>query len=79
MPDLQKNYSTELEKLQTRVKKCSIEALDSIEFFLKEANAYTEGIPIDIEKEVRWEIDKFKRNCPCTKPKTEKNRLFGIM
>jgi hypothetical protein len=68
MPDIQKYYS-DLLKLRTRVEECDIQALDSIDFFLKEANAYTSGIPIDLEKEVRWEIDKFKRNCMCTKPR----------
>lgn len=77
MQDIQKYYLTELAKLQTRVKECNIEALDSVEFFLKEANAYTEGIPIDIEKEVRWEIDKFKRNCIVGKPKIVKKNFFG--
>jgi len=65
MPDIEKYYSTDLVKLQKRVEECDIEVLDSVEFFLKEANAYTSGIPIDIEKEVRWEIDKFKRKCTC--------------
>lgn len=69
MPDIQKYYSTDLVKLKKRVEECDINTLDSIEFFLKEANAYTSGIPIDIEKDVRWEIDKFKRNCMCAKPK----------
>ena len=69
MPDIQKYYSTDLAKLKERVEQCDIDTLDSIEFFLKEANAYTSGIPIDVEKEVRWKIDKFKRNCICAKPK----------
>lgn len=72
MPDIEKYYSTDLVKLKKRVEECDIDILDSIEFFLKEANAYTSGIPIDIEKEVRWEIDKFKRNCMCAKPKIVK-------
>lgn len=73
MPDIQKYYSTDLVKLKTMVEDCNADALDSIEFFLKEANAYTSGIPIDLEKEVRWEIDKFKRNCICTKQKSQKS------
>ena len=63
MPDIQKYYSTDLVELKKRVEECDINTVDSIEFFLKEANAYTAGIPVDIEKEVRWNIDKFKRNC----------------
>lgn len=69
MPDIQKYYSTDLVTLKKRVEECDIGALDSIEFFLKEANAYATGIPIDIEKEVRWEIYKFKRNCVSHKHK----------
>ena len=76
MRNNQNYYLTELAKLQTRVKDCNIEALDSIEFFLKEANTYTEGIPIYIEKEVCWEIDKFKRNCFISKPKIVKKSFF---
>ena len=68
MPDIQKYYSTDLVKLREMVEKCDIDTIDSIEFFLKEANAYTSGIPLEIEKEVRWEINKFKRNCICIKP-----------
>lgn len=69
MRDIQKYYSTDLVNLKKRVEECDIGTFDSIEFFLKEANAYASGIPIDIEKDVRWEIDKFKRNCLCAKPK----------
>lgn len=69
MPDIQKYYSTDIVKLKKRVEECDIEAIDSIEFFLKEANAYTSGVPMEIEKYVHFEIDKFKRNCICTKPK----------
>lgn len=72
MPDIQKDYSRDLETLKKRVENCDIDVLDSIEFFLKEANVYTYGIPIDIEKDVRWEINTFKRNCICNKPKIEK-------
>jgi hypothetical protein len=67
MPDIQRYYSEDLVQLKKRVQECNIDTLDSIEFFLKEANAYTSGIPIDIEKDVRWEINKFKRNCMCIK------------
>ena len=41
----QKEYYTEdLEKLRNRVSKCSTEVLDSLEFFLEEANTYSAGI-----------------------------------
>lgn len=77
MPDIDKYYLIDLAKLKKRVEECNIDALDSLEFFLKEANAYTAGIPIDIEKEVRWEIDKFKRNCVVNKSKNVKNSFLS--
>jgi len=60
-------YTDDLKKLKERVSKCDIDTLDSIEFFLGEANAYTAGITADIEKEVRDEIKIFKKYCSCTK------------
>ena len=75
--DVLKYYSIELEKLKKNVDECNVNALDSIDFFLKEANTYDKGIPLDIEKEVRWEIDKFKRNCIAQKPTIVKKGFFS--
>ena len=47
--DVLKYYSIELEKLKKNVDECNVNALDSIDFFLKEANTYDKGIPLDIE------------------------------
>lgn len=60
-------YAEDLEKLRKRVDKCSLETLDSLEFFLKEADAHMAGISDDIMKEIHSEIDTFKKLCHCEK------------
>lgn len=63
MTNQREYYAEDLEKLKNRVDKCNIEVLDSLEFFMEEANAYMQGISNDIIKEIKEEIKKFKKNC----------------
>lgn len=65
MADEKEYYAEDLEKLKQRVNKCSFDVLDSLEFFLGEANAYGAGISDDIVKEINNEIKTFKKNCRC--------------
>lgn len=58
-------YAEDLKKLKGDVDKCSIDILNSLEYFLEEANAYSTGIPIDIENEVKSQIRRFKKDCTC--------------
>ncbi len=60
-----KYYGRELDVLKIRVNNCDINALDSIDFFLREANTHTTGISEDVEKQIRKEINRFKKDCIC--------------
>ena len=79
MSYIQRDYSANLEELKTRVEKCDVSALDNIEFFFKEANTYTSGITTDVEKEVRWEINKFRRSCTCPTIRKKDGRLSRMI
>lgn len=58
-------YIEDLQKLRNRIDKCSNETLDSLVFFMEEANAYVQGISEDIIKEIKDEVKKFKKDCRC--------------
>ena len=58
-------YTEDLEKLRNRVSKCSTQVLDSLEFFLEEANTYSAGISDDIVNKIKDDVKKFKKNCMC--------------
>lgn len=58
-------YSKELKELKKRVSNCDIRTLDSVEFFLTQANMYTSGISVEVEKEVRNEMHRFANKCNC--------------
>lgn len=60
-------YNKVLIELKERVDKCDINIVNSLTFFMKEANAYTTGIPTDVEKQVIDEANRFKRDCKCAK------------
>lgn len=63
-------YSKELKELKSRVSNCDIMALDSVEFFLTQANMYATGISAEVEKEVRNEMHRFIGSCKCIKMPT---------
>ena len=65
MSDHKEYYAEDLEKLRNRVNKCNSDTLDSLVYFLEEANAYTQGISDDIIKEIKDEVKKFKKDCRC--------------
>ena len=60
-------YTEDISKLRQRVDNCNIDVLDSIEFFLGEANAYTTGISDDIVKQINEEVKRYKKYCRCEK------------
>lgn len=58
-------YAEDLEKLRDRVDKCNSDTLDSLVYFLEEANAHMTGVSDDIIKEIKDEVKKFKKDCRC--------------
>jgi hemerythrin-like domain-containing protein len=58
-------YSKELKELKKRVSNCDTRTLDSIEFFLTQANTRMAGISRDVEKEVQNEMHRFTNKCNC--------------
>ena len=45
---------------------------DSIEFFLREANAHMAGISEDVERKINSEINRFKKDCKCKRSSPKK-------
>ncbi len=63
--NLLKYYDDDMKKLKENVNNCDKDILNSLEYFLEEANSYTSGIPIEIENEIKTQIHKFRENCKC--------------
>lgn len=62
---LSEYYKDELKKLNENIDKCNTDFLNSIEYFLEEANSHTTGIPTDIENIVKKQMRSFRYNCTC--------------
>jgi hypothetical protein len=67
-----KYYKEDLDKLTKRVNDCSTDTLDSIEFFLLEADAHMQGISDNIKEKIRNEINRFKKDCKCKRSSIKK-------
>ena len=61
----QEYYKKDLDLLKERSSKCNEELINSLLFFLGEANTHTTGISQDIEKEIRDISLEFKKKCSC--------------
>ena len=60
-------YAEDLEKLKNRVNKCDTQTLDSLVFFMQEADAHMAGISSDIVEEIKDEVKRYKKDCFCKK------------
>ena len=58
-------YAKDLEKLRNRVNKCDTQTLDSLIFFLQEADAHMAGISSDIVEDIKYEVSRYKTDCLC--------------
>lgn len=70
----QEYYTEDIKLLKRRVAKCDEGIINSLLFFLAEANTHMSGINQDIEKEIRDEALEFKKKCSC-QPNTWKKKL----
>ncbi len=61
----QEYYAKDLKLLKERVAKCDEGIINSLLFFLTEANTRMSGINQDLEKEIRDEALEFKKKCSC--------------
>ncbi len=61
----QEYYAKDLKLLKERVTKCDEGIINSLLFFLTEANTRMSGINQDLEKEIRDEALEFKKKCSC--------------
>lgn len=62
-----KNYEEIVERLRTSVDKCSSEVSTIMQYFLTEANSYSEGIPTEVAREVNNLSSRFFSKCTCMK------------
>lgn len=59
-------YAKDLNVLRERVRHCSRDVLNSLVFFMEEANKHATGISDDVVKEIKDEVAKFRKNdCDC--------------
>lgn len=56
-------YKDDLERLRNRVNKCDIDILDSLYFFMNEADTYPSGLPEIVTTNIENEIKTFKKYC----------------
>jgi hypothetical protein len=61
----QEYYAKDIKLLKERVAKCDENIINSLLFFLTEANTHMSGINQDLEKEIRDEALEFKKKCSC--------------
>ncbi len=61
----QEYYAEDIKLLKERVAKCDENIINSLLFFLREANTQMSGIDQDLEREIRDEALEFKKNCSC--------------
>lgn len=61
----QEYYAKDIKLLKERVAKCDENIMNSLLFFLTEANTHTSGINQDLEKEIRDQALEFKKKCSC--------------
>ena len=62
----EKNYYAEdLKLLKERSHRCNEDIINSLLFFLGEANTHMTGISQDIEREIRDISLEFKKKCSC--------------
>ncbi len=60
-------YDKKIEELRHAVDKCSSEVSTIMQYFIKEANAHSSGIPREVEKEVDNLSFIFFSKCGCVK------------
>lgn len=58
-------YTEDLKLLKERVAKCDESIINSLLFFLAEANTRMSGLNQDLEREIRDEALEFKKKCSC--------------
>jgi hypothetical protein len=59
-------YKKELYKLQNRVDKCSIDVIDSLLYFLKEADSNMAGLERELMNDINFMTNTFKTTCNCS-------------
>lgn len=58
-------YAKDIKLLKERVVKCDENVINSLLFFLTEANTHMSGINQDLEKGIRDQALEFKKKCSC--------------
>lgn len=65
MSDQMEYYAEDIKKLIDRVNKCDVRTLDSLVFFMQEADTHMAGISDDVMTNIKYEVNRYKKDCRC--------------
>lgn len=72
MSDQIEYYAEDIKKLVDRVNKCNVQILDSLVFFMQEADAHMTGLSDDVMTNIKYEVDRYKKDCRCKRSSPKK-------